>query len=705
MRDPSFTRGLAITCRPYDRCGTRGTIFSLVLGSWREGKEDCSLNTVIFLGPTLPVSVARQYLDAKFLPPVEQGDILRVLKDRPDAIGIIDGYFQRVPSVWHKEILTALEEGVYVAGAASMGALRAAELADFGMAGIGAIFAKFHSGEYTDDDEVAVTHAAADLGYRALSEAMVNIRECCEIAAQAGVIGSDDAQRVVKIAKALHFSERHWETILGNAIAEGMDARAAQELRSFRDQMSCGAKERDAVALLKHLATLDRQSGEAQSWERPKIRLRVERTAFLADLKQQVKREAIPEPAEVPGTALNVARKKVLLGKLAQREAVRRGLLIGHDDVREMTDWFRGTYSLEDDDHFLGWKAHHALPETEFAFAMHRFTEVVRVEEACRPEIDAELDTYLKVYSAADENRCKAPVWVQLNVGLGRGAEGAQASARILFDELIPILRRLSRRKVVDRFHFVRKAPDLRLRFRAVGPHECLLLQLGKMSQVLYERGAVVSAVRSVYEPEARVFGGSDAMDAVHDYFDADSRGWIRWNQNPLAEQIFTAEQLCTAVINELFHSVLGCPNEVWDAWNNLSQLTREAKGPAAKLAGRVPVNGRETLAAIRGADPMTAAVAKHYTKANQAFSAAIHRVRERGLLEVGIRSLLANMAMFHCNRFGLDGAKQFSIAESAGNAWHPYGALTPAGRRLRSATSGRDHARASRSAGNRVLD
>ena len=60
---------------------------------------------------------------------------------RPRAIGLIDGVFLDVPAVWHRELLWALSEGVHVFGAASMGALRAAELAPFGMRGVGTIFA------------------------------------------------------------------------------------------------------------------------------------------------------------------------------------------------------------------------------------------------------------------------------------------------------------------------------------------------------------------------------------------------------------------------------------------------------------------------------------------------------------------------------------------------------------------------------------
>ena len=87
----------------------------------------------------------------------------------PQAIGIIDGYFQWAPAVWHKEILWAIQQGVHVFGAASMGALRAAELAPFGMRGVGRIFEAYRDGvlpgsgdePFEDDDEVAVVHGPA----------------------------------------------------------------------------------------------------------------------------------------------------------------------------------------------------------------------------------------------------------------------------------------------------------------------------------------------------------------------------------------------------------------------------------------------------------------------------------------------------------------------------------------------------------------
>ena len=85
----------------------------------------------VFLGPTLPADQARAELpSAVFLPPVSQGDLYRVALRGPRAIGIVDGYFHRVPAIWHKEVLWAMSRGIHIYGSASMGALRAAELAE-----------------------------------------------------------------------------------------------------------------------------------------------------------------------------------------------------------------------------------------------------------------------------------------------------------------------------------------------------------------------------------------------------------------------------------------------------------------------------------------------------------------------------------------------------------------------------------------------
>ena len=114
------------------------------------------MSMVLFLGPTLAAEEAQAALAAAgagdgvvLLPPAAQGDVYRAVRDyRPAVIGLVDGCFHQVPAVWHKEILWAMASGVAVYGAASMGALRAAELQAFGMIGIGKIFDAYRSGRF-----------------------------------------------------------------------------------------------------------------------------------------------------------------------------------------------------------------------------------------------------------------------------------------------------------------------------------------------------------------------------------------------------------------------------------------------------------------------------------------------------------------------------------------------------------------------------
>ena len=186
------------------------------------------MNCIVFTGPTLPAREAARQLDALYLPPVAQGDVYRAALRRPRAIGIIDGYFERVPAVWHKEILWAMAQGIHVFGSASMGALRAAELADFGMEGVGKVFEAYRDGVLEDDDEVALMHAPAEYGFRALSEPMVNIRFTLERAEAAGVVGAAARRALESAAKRLHYRERTYPAVLRRAAEGALFASLAQ---------------------------------------------------------------------------------------------------------------------------------------------------------------------------------------------------------------------------------------------------------------------------------------------------------------------------------------------------------------------------------------------------------------------------------------------------------------------------------------------
>lgn len=199
---------------------------------------------IVFLGPTLRVAEARKIADALYLPPAAQGSIIQaVRRHAPRSLLIIDGLFQSEPAVRHKEILWALSQGVAVLGAASMGALRAAELHPFGMIGIGLIYRWYRRWTGAPDDAVAVVHTPAEVGAEALTLALIDLLRTIKRAERHGILGSEEARRLEVVARRLNFRERLWSNVLAGT---GIDpARLAHCLVEQKKQ--------DAIAALRQL--------------------------------------------------------------------------------------------------------------------------------------------------------------------------------------------------------------------------------------------------------------------------------------------------------------------------------------------------------------------------------------------------------------------------------------------------------------------
>jgi len=209
------------------------------------------MKVIVFTGPTLSPREVVEVIDAACLPPVSQGDVYRAAACRPAAIGIIDGYFERVPAVWHKEILWAMSQGVHVFGSASMGALRAAELVSFGMAGVGAVFEAYRDGILEDDDEVALVHGRPEDDYRAGSDPMVNIRATLARATAEGILGEPARAILQRTAKELFYAERSYARILELAAARGAPPAELEAFRRWLPEGAVNQKRDDALAMLR----------------------------------------------------------------------------------------------------------------------------------------------------------------------------------------------------------------------------------------------------------------------------------------------------------------------------------------------------------------------------------------------------------------------------------------------------------------------
>ncbi|MEM8840163.1 MAG: TfuA-like protein [Pseudomonadota bacterium] len=209
---------------------------------------------IVFAGPSLAGAEIPDHGAFEIRPPAGQGDVYLATLDEPPAIGVIDGYFEGVPSVWHKEILWALSRGIAVLGASSMGALRAAELDAFGMIGVGEIYEAYRDGIWDDDDEVALVHGPAELGHPPLTVAMANVRATVRAAVGAGVITADQAEAVTTIAKVQFFKSRTWESILAGLPSSAFPA---EPFGAWLAGNEVDQKQRDALALIARMSAGD----------------------------------------------------------------------------------------------------------------------------------------------------------------------------------------------------------------------------------------------------------------------------------------------------------------------------------------------------------------------------------------------------------------------------------------------------------------
>lgn len=208
--------------------------------------------TLVYVGPTIPASRVLELLpQAELRPPVAAADLALESLQAGDRVALIDGVFLQQRAVRHKELAVLLQRGVQLFGAASMGALRAVEMAPFGMVGLGTVVRWYSEGRIDGDDEVALLHGDAQQGYRPLSEALVNLRAGLEQAQTAGSIDRAVARSLLNAWKELPFHERHRPGLI--AAAEQQQPGLGSAAKTVLEQHGCDLKRQDAEELLNGL--------------------------------------------------------------------------------------------------------------------------------------------------------------------------------------------------------------------------------------------------------------------------------------------------------------------------------------------------------------------------------------------------------------------------------------------------------------------
>lgn len=206
--------------------------------------------TVLFGGPSLsPAARTRcQEIGIELRPPVRRQAVYQLLDEGfRGTLVVVDGVFQQVVAVGHRELIAAHEAGCRVVGMSSMGAIRAYELRHFGMEGFGAVYDYFRREADFQDDEVALLHDPAP-PYRAWSEPLVHLRVCADALVDRQALTAAAAGRIIDELKALYFGERTLDRFASLVRqAAGRDFRElVPDMAPFR------IKQRDVEAFLTH---------------------------------------------------------------------------------------------------------------------------------------------------------------------------------------------------------------------------------------------------------------------------------------------------------------------------------------------------------------------------------------------------------------------------------------------------------------------
>jgi len=241
------------------------------------------MDLIVFAGPSLGGVAREDWPQLDFRPPAACGDIALAIARAPRAIGLIDGCFETCASPWHKEILWGLSKGIDMVGGASLGALRAAELADFGMRGVGRIFEAYRTGLIEDDAEVAVLHGPAEIGYPCLTEALVNVRAALKRALDCGIIARGEETPLLEASSAIFYKDRTWAHIRERALTLGADAARLAKFSDWLIAHPVDAKREDALELLSAMTSAPSGSRAAGR------ELVFVDTIYFADLRQRLR--------------------------------------------------------------------------------------------------------------------------------------------------------------------------------------------------------------------------------------------------------------------------------------------------------------------------------------------------------------------------------------------------------------------------------
>ncbi len=159
-----------------------------------------------FVGPSVPVRRLRGIRGVEFRPCARRGDVEAAVYEGFRTIILVDGMMVYSYPPSPKEIAAALDGGVQVYGAASLGALRAVELRGHGMVGYGWVYKQILNGAVDRDDELLASFD--ETSGEPYTVPMIDVRYACEVACRVGRIEPVQSQELLLQLRTEYFENR-----------------------------------------------------------------------------------------------------------------------------------------------------------------------------------------------------------------------------------------------------------------------------------------------------------------------------------------------------------------------------------------------------------------------------------------------------------------------------------------------------------------
>lgn len=255
--------------------------------------------------------------------------------------------------------------------------------------------------------------------------------------------------------------------------------------------------------------------------------------------------------------------------------------------------------------------------------------------------------------------------WPQYGIEFADRHAAEQAAAERLRPELAALLAN----GAIASWWFIRKPPGLRLRYlpadRRARRHLDYLLD------ALAAEGRITGWTPGIYEPEVHAFGGPAGMDVAHELFHHDSRNILDYLAPTLTAG--TAEPGPRELGVLLFSVLMRGAGLDWyeqgDVWARVaderpSSRTTAFSGRLKTAVHRLMTVDAGPTSGLVDSGPLTALA--DWTAAFERTGRQLADLNRRGVLERGLRGVIAHHMIFQWNRLGLPAADQSTLSHLA---------------------------------------